>query len=179
MFRVTGILSDVLGNKFDMVNPIVLDRSSKFGQAVLATLTLHDKDNLGEYDEAILGPYLSAWVDFKKMYKPEFLAIEERFTDETLGFTGQPDRIAKMQGRTWVLDFKTGQKSPEQALQTAAYEYLYNINNKGLYQLRRMCIFLDGKGFNVVEYSDPADRGVFLSMLTVAKWKKNNNLGGN
>ena len=177
--RVTEVLSDVLGNKFDMVDPAILDRTSKFGQAVHATLTLYDNDNLGEYDEAVLGPYLAAWIDFKQIYKPEFLAIEERLTDNVLGFTGQPDRIAKMQGRTWVIDFKTGQKSPEQALQTAAYEYLYGVNNKGTYQMRRMCVFLDGKGFNVVEYSDPADRGVFLSMLTVAKWKKNNNLGGN
>ena len=178
MFRVTEILSNVLGNKFDMVNPIVLDRASKFGQAVHATLTLYDRNNLGEYDEVILGPYLSAWVDFRRMYNPEFLLIEGRLTDNFLGFSGQPDRIAKMQGRTWVIDFKTGQKSPEQALQTAAYEYLYSVNNKSTYQMRRMCVFLDGKGFTVVEYSDPADRGVFLSMLTVAKWKKNNNLGG-
>ena len=177
MFRVTEILTDVLGNKFDTVNPITLDRASKFGQAVHATLTLHDKNNLGEYD-AVLEPYLSAWIDFREMYKPEFLLIEARLTDDVLGFTGQPDRIAVMQGKTWVIDFKTGQKSPEQALQTAAYEYLYTVTNQKLYGIRRMCVFLDGKKFNVVEYSEKSDRGIFLNMLSIAKWKKNHNLGG-
>lgn len=177
MLRVTEILTDSLGDKFSFVNPIVLDRASRFGQAVHRTLTLYDQNNLGEYDAA-LEPYLAAWVDFKKMYKPDFLLIEERLTDNVLGFTGQPDRIAIMQGKTWVIDFKTGQKSPEQALQTAAYEYLYQVNNKKLNCLRRMCVFLDGKKFNVVEYSDPSDKAIFLNMLSIAKWKKNHNLGG-
>ena len=177
MLRVTEILTDVLGNKFDTVNPIILDRASKFGQAVHATLTLHDKNNLGEYD-ATLESYLSAWVKFREMYKPEFLLIEERLTDNVLGFTGQPDRIAIMQKKKWVIDFKTGQKSPEQALQTAAYEYLYLSENPGSYGMRRMCVFLDGKDFKVMEYSDPSDRGIFLNMLSIAKWKKNHNLGG-
>lgn len=177
MLRVTEILTDVLGNKFDAVNPIVLDRASRFGQAVHKTLTLHDQDNLGEYDAA-LEPYLSAWVDFRKMYNPEFSLIEERLTDSVLGFTGQPDRIAVMQGKTWVIDLKTGQKSPEQALQTAAYAYLYEVNNKKLYSMRRMCVFLNGKGFTVVEYSDPSDRAIFLNMLSIAKWKRNHNLRG-
>lgn len=177
MLRVTEIISDVLGNRFGAINPIVLDNACERGIAVHKTLTLYDKDDLGECHVTV-EPYLDAWVEFKKMYKPEFLLIEQRLTDNVLRFTGQPDRIAVMQKKKWVIDFKTGQKSPEQALQTAAYEYLYLSENPGSYGMRRMCVFLNGKDFNVVEYSDPSDKNIFLNMLSIAKWKKNHNLGG-
>jgi hypothetical protein len=177
--RVTEIISSCIGDKFKGVNPIVLDRACTFGTAVHQTLTLHDQDNLGEYDKA-LEPYLQAWIDFKAMYKPEFTLIEERMTDNALGFTGQPDRIAKMQGHTWVIDFKTGVKSPEQALQTAAYAHLYCGMNPRVsrYNIRRMCVFLHGEGFTVAEYKDPSDKDVFCSMVAVYNWKKNHNIGG-
>jgi hypothetical protein len=176
--RVTEIIMDAVGNRFEGVNPIVLDRACAFGTAVHATLTLHDRGKLGTYDPQLEG-YLAAWKKFRTMYRPKFLSIEERLTDQDLGFTGQPDRIVLMQGQYWVLDFKTGAKSPEQAIQTAAYAHLFCIQSAkvNVYSMRRMCVFLDGQDFKVVEYDNPADRDVFRSMLALYYWKRNNNIG--
>ena len=68
-------------------------------------------------------PYVDRYKAFLDEYQPEFLFIEDTIWNEEHGYAGLFDAIAKLDGRTVVLDLKTTRSGvhAEVALQLAAY----------------------------------------------------------
>jgi hypothetical protein len=68
-----------------------------------------------------------------------------------------------------LIDIKTGQPVPADAIQTAAYVLCLA---PGYY--RRYGIYLQANGdYRPREHKDYNDTGVFLAALAVAQWKRN------
>lgn len=66
------------------------------------------------------------YVEFTEMHAPEHLLIEQTFVNGKLGFAGTLDRIAKIDGKVYVLDIKTSNGIFNNYwLQLAAYKELY------------------------------------------------------
>src|SRR5688572_19224027 len=67
-------------------------------------------------------PYLSSFSAFQYDVAPEYLGVELPVFNRTHGYAGTADIFAKVDGRTVVIDIKTGRSIwPEVALQLAAY----------------------------------------------------------
>ncbi len=71
------------------------------------------------------------YVEFTEIHKPDHILIEQTFVNSKLGFAGTLDRIAKIDGKVYVLDIKTSNGIFNNYwLQIAAYRELYNASVK-------------------------------------------------
>jgi hypothetical protein len=67
-------------------------------------------------------PYVKAFDSFCYDFKPEFMYTEALVVSHTYGYAGTLDSIVRIDGKTYVLDIKTGNYVwPEVALQLSAY----------------------------------------------------------
>ena len=62
------------------------------------------------------------WAKFVELYKPEWLYIEQRFIYKNI--SGKPDRVARINGKNYILDIKTGQKQDWWGIQLEGYRWL-------------------------------------------------------
>lgn len=67
-------------------------------------------------------PYVRAWLEFVRDFRPSFLAVEAVLLNRTHAYAGTADFIARIGGRLVVGDYKTARKGVfrEVALQLAA-----------------------------------------------------------
>jgi predicted RecB family nuclease len=108
------------------------------------------------------------WYD---TYQPTEIYIEQAVCDHDLGFIGRTDLIAKIDGKWYIVDFKTSKKfGKDMGLQLSAYawavERLLGIKIEG-----RMIVRLTDqtkKGYQVKEFNDVLP--VFLSHLDIWYW---------
>lgn len=160
---VTQIIGDVLkGEREEMEQSAAMYK----GEVIHKTLEYLDNGILGEYDPKIQS-YVDAWNEFKRVYKPEIISVEERRISGAATFAGTIDRVMVIEGRTTVVDIKTGKSYKEYPLQTAGYALLYD----NLIE-RRMCVFFDENGYKVEEHTNPKDMEVFKALLLVWQFKK-------
>jgi hypothetical protein len=119
-------------------------------------------------------PYLMAYEAFKKDtgFKPT--RIEERLFHPTLMFTGQIDREGRLNGNHIVLDFKSGAITPYCGIQLSGYDLLLPTLRmpRERYGLQLMPT---GK-YSLKQFKDGQDKQIFLSMLAIFNWRRNNNL---
>lgn len=116
-------------------------------------------------------PYFNGFLNWYNRYQPTECYIEQRLCDHTLGYIGRCDLIAKIDGRWYVVDFKTSKQfSIDMGLQLSAYawaiERLIGIRPEG-----RMIVRLTDKtkkGYQVREYED--ELPTFLAHLDIANW---------
>lgn len=114
------------------------------------------------------------WFD---AYVDEVLLVEERLIDETLGFLGHPDLVARLKHdkHPTVIDYKTPVAlNPIWAAQVAAYKHLTKIRLPELRWPDR-CASLrldpDGRLAKFKDYADSArDLQAFLNALTAHKY---------
>jgi len=127
---VTQVLADNrLRPDFSRVPPDVLDRARQRGTAVHLATHYHDEGSLDPTTvDAVVVPYLDAWLQFLHERRVRILELEKRYAHSTLGYAGMIDRIALVdvggRERRCVLDIKTGDPSGAE-YQTAAYAELY------------------------------------------------------
>ena len=166
----TQILQGVGLIQFNGVSPDVLQRAAAFGTACHRACHL---DDLGDLDEQSLDPnlkpYLDAWRTFRGDLK--FDSIEQPLWHPVYGFAGTPDRFVVGYPQPTIYDIKTGTTVyPVTAIQLAGYAILADIPTA-----RRLVVQLkpDGK-YQVHEFKERTDRGVFLSALSVYKWRIKN-----
>lgn len=70
-----------------------------------------------------VAPYLTSFRNFLEDFKPEFELVEATVFNVTEGYAGTLDAVARIGGRTFLFDWKTGKDIyPDVALQLAAYE---------------------------------------------------------
>jgi len=127
---VTQILSDNrLRADFRFVNPDVLERARRLGQAAHAAAHYYDE---GSLDTATVAPevqpYLDAWRLFVEERQVHMLQLEQLWADPLYLFAGTIDRVAEVDGieRAIILDIKTGEATGTN-YQTAAYAHLAGL----------------------------------------------------
>lgn len=163
---------------FSRVKPDVLENARKLGTYVHAACQYLDEGDLNwETVSPDIEPYVRAWEKFKKdkLGESKWLGIEKPLYHATLGFAGTPDRIVQGVGFYSVIDIKTYQPDDITALQLAGYSFLRFGPQPGLYGPKRWGLCLKDNGlYSLEEYTDGGDESVFLSCLTIAKWKRSN-----
>jgi hypothetical protein len=172
---VTQILEQAF-RSFAAVEPEVLQRAQLRGTNVHLMCQFHDEDCLDESQftgEELA--YLPGWKRFLADHQPNWTAIEVPFYNEIYGYPGTPDRMGTLESGTFrgaecCIDIKTSwTKSVLWALQTAGYcqgtrRHRFTVQLKS-----------DGR-YRLLEWSDPMDWPVFVSLLTLNRWTRMNNL---
>lgn len=169
---VTQILS-VLPNAYEAVPPEILERKRVLGTAVHLACALDDQGLLDEatVDPAV-APYLAAWRRFCADTGFTPITIEEPGYSREYGYAGTLDRLGEIGGALAVLDLKcAAELKPETALQTAGYAQIA-LEHWGQEAKERYAVQLRPDGqYRCHEYSDRADRRVFLACLQIHQWR--------
>lgn len=167
LIRVTEAIKAASLFDYGNLDPFYADRGTAFHKAT----EFEDKGTLREdsVDPENVDP-LAGWRAFKRDARPEILGIEVQFQNDRLGFRGTADRRLKINGREGVLDIKRGKPAPWHRIQTAGYAI--GLSGQIMNSLARWNFYPEEGGrYKLVEHTNPEDLSVFLSCLTIAKWK--------
>lgn len=178
---VTTVLKPLYDFRF--VNPEVLAAKAAIGTAVHRAAELLDMDDLDEESDdgrAALAPiagYLDGYKRFLSDKKPIVLENETRLYHPAHLYAGTIDRRYELEGDVWDVDLKsTVAMSPVVGIQTAAYSEMFKANgHKAKARRGALQLFPDGK-YKLWEFKDPGDFAVFLSLLTVQRFKEKHSL---
>lgn len=180
---VTSIIENAGLSDFSKINPDVLERAQKFGNAVHTTCYLYDINDLdkGSLDPA-LKPYLDAWIKFKRDTGFMTLDSEQIVYSKKHNYAGTYDKLGIMNGRVaykTLVDIKSGTTLPKSiALQTSAYMEAHNEGKSRDEKIKwRLVVqLLEDGTYRMQEYKEKSDFSVFLACLNIRNWKKINNL---
>ena len=168
---------------FRGIDPEVLQAKANIGTSVHRAAELLDRDDLDEESDegrAALAPiagYLVGYKKFKADKRPVVLENETRLHHPVHRYAGTIDRRYEIDGEVWDVDLKsTVTMSPIVGIQTAAYSEMFKANGyKAKARRGALQLFPDGK-YKLWEFSDPGDFAVFLSLLTIQRFKERNAL---
>jgi hypothetical protein len=75
-----------------------------------------------------VAPYLTSFRNFLEDFKPDFELVEATVYNVTEGYAGTLDAVARVGGRRFLFDWKTGKDIyPDVALQLAAYQHAEKV----------------------------------------------------
>ena len=169
--NVTSILSDVgvVDKKW------FTERSCIRGKMVHLATALYDMDNLNEDSvDPVIEPYLDGWIKFRSEsgFVPDM--VEKIVWNETYRYCGTLDRTGEMNGKSVLVDIKSGTVQPATALQTSAYDgCLDDIYKRYAVELH------DNGTYKLIPYKDRNDWPVWLGCLgylALRNWKLNNKI---
>lgn len=122
--------------------------------------------------------YLKGYVQFRLDLgsRLEIIQFEKPEFHQQFLYSGTPDLVARIDGKTCIVDFKTGAPAVWHSLQLSAYAaffwnsstvdvYTLNLKKTGKYSLVKMDVDLK-REFNI-----------FLACLTIFNWKQQNYKG--
>lgn len=170
--RVTSVLKTY--KDFSKVDSQLLEYSADRGQRVHNFCELYMKNLLFFEVDKDCKPYFES---FKKWYDEvinKVLFTEQRLYCVDYKITGQIDCVMTLIGETTplILDLKTPKNDCKTwRLQTAAYQYLFNKNNR-IKVPRRATLRLDkdGKTAKFNEYTSPHDEKLFFKALELHRF---------
>ena len=124
---VTHIIRYLAVDKANNADPNMALMARERGSAVHEATVMYDYS--GEIPDdfpAEYAPYLEAYVQFVRDYKPGWILTEYRMANETLGFAGTLDRFGVIDDKWCILDIKTSYKVdiPSLSAQLTAYHDL-------------------------------------------------------
>ena len=124
---VTHIIRYLAVDKAKNADPNMALIARERGSAVHEATVMYDYS--GEIPDdfpAEYAPYLEAYVQFVRDYKPGWELIEHQMGNKTLGFAGTLDRFGLIDGEYAILDIKTSYKvdMPSLSAQLTAYRSL-------------------------------------------------------
>lgn len=109
---VTEILAPITAGKYPP-NAGVVQQAAARGTRIHELCALYDMDALPDEFEAELVPYVQAWADFTRDYKPEWYYIEQAMVCDSgipkQSYAGTVDRVGLVEGRLVAVDVKTAQ----------------------------------------------------------------------
>lgn len=112
-------------------------------------------------------PYVKAWCDFLNQTHTRVIKSEVAVSNRVLRYAGTYDRLIDMNGKTYLIDIKTGRKENWHGLQTAAYAGALQG-----YMLRgAVYLSADGK-WKFEPHNDPDDWPAFQAACSVWHWKE-------
>lgn len=177
---VTSLLDSL--HSFAGVPWEVLEAARHRGSDVHLACQLFDENDLDEERLEAKQPkvhaYLKGWKKFLRDCQPNWVAIEEPVYHEGQAYAGTPDRFGGLlhKGRRLSIaqvDIKTAAAShPVWGVQLAAY------NAAALYGdvPRLTCQLAPDGTYRLIEWTDPADWPIFLSLLNLHHWKERHGL---
>jgi len=153
-YKINGVsvpsVTKVLGNGYYYHNQNAMNRGSK-----IHTLThMYDDGNLDL--DFLIGteyfPYVSAWIDFKKITGIEIIEREYIVGSEKYMCAGTLDILGIIDFQLWLIDIKSGSVSKKMhELQVTAYKLLCDKYKKSIRKLG--CVYLKPSGkFSLAEY---------------------------
>lgn len=164
--RVTDVLAAFSGvDKIPkQILEVAADRGTRAHKAIDGMLK-----NLGSWGiEEDIAPYIASYNEWA-VKNPEVIATEERFYDNELGITGQIDLICKIDGQTWIIDFKTSSKPYAYwELQLSAYKHLAGYAGMKIDRMAALHLCKHGGPCDLIEYQDRFP--LFLNCLEVYKY---------
>lgn len=117
-----------------------------------------------------------SYKQFLKDYDYNPLMIEEQMYSHKYKFAGTMDRVCLINGKEYILDFKTGVKSKTCGIQTSAYKILLEELNPKYKKIKRAILHFENEGGYKLYLEDKPndifdqelfkDRQIFLSALT-------------
>lgn len=132
----------------------------------------------GDLDERTLHPklrpYLEAWRAFVAETKWEPTEAPELVVGSLVHrFATRIDGIGNMNGRLWVLNWKTGQKQPWWGLQSAGEAIAYSeTHGVPLFKISRASVILSADGRHKIEpHEDRNDIAVFQAAVLWGAWR--------
>lgn len=143
------------------------------GIAVHVATQLEDEDDL---DETTLAPelagYLDAWRKFKAERRYAIELIEERLASVSLGYAGTIDRWGRLDGKTALVDIKTGGWQAAYALQIAAYRAM--LAEHGVMSEIAVCVTLQADGSYHLRHLNTIDlyraEALWRNALALTQW---------
>lgn len=150
-----------------------LARAREEGRAIHKLVELECKDQLDSVPYW-LGPYLRAWLSFKEHSGFRLVASEFIGYESALRYAGTLDLdgvLTKFKGSPAALiDIKRSLAgAPAIGVQLAGYHGLVSGP-----RLRFGLQLKDNGTYRLAEYKDPGDRAVFLSCLSILRWRERN-----
>jgi len=103
---VSELLRFITREIYADVHQYTLDNAADRGKRVHQACENLDRYNEVQIDQDIL-PYIQAYVDFIREYKPEWTRIEYACYHPDMGFAGTLDRYGKIKGDQYLVDLKT------------------------------------------------------------------------
>ena len=147
---VTHIIRYLAVDKANNADPNAAAIARERGTLVHQEAMLFDYTNCFSSDiDSDCAPYLEAYVQFVRDYKPQWTLIEHIMGDDSdgMGYAGTLDRFGLIDGKFALLDIKTSYKVdiPSLSAQLAAYSKLlrkeqpiFNEDHVALYGLQLM-----------------------------------------
>jgi hypothetical protein len=142
-----------------------------------------DKRELYKWEEWEL---ICKAMEFFTIYKPEIIVHEFSFASDKLGFGGTIDMICKINGETWLIDYKSGNSIYDSHyLQIAAYKSAwenlnpqYPIQKAGLLHLKaatrkEVTSSIQGKGWKI-EQSESIENDFEYFLYCQKLWHRAN-----
>jgi len=145
------------------------------GTHVHLATQLYDEDDLDETSlDPVIAPYLTAYKRFRKetQFTPRY--IELRLYHPYYSYAGTIDRIGTIGLNVGLvlLDIKSGSPYPAVSLQCAAYAEMARVNDIAVRKAYALYLKADGH-YKLEEIKNMRQAlSVWLSCLTVYKWKK-------
>lgn len=159
----------------------VLERKRQLGQDVHLACELLDRNDLDEDSaegRAALVPiagYVQAYKKFLAHTRAKVVENETRLWHPLHLYAGTVDRRFLIERELWDVDLKTTiEVSPIVGPQTAAYSAMLQAHGHPPPNVRAALQLLPSGDFRLVPFKDPQDLPVFLSMLTVHRFKQRN-----
>jgi hypothetical protein len=147
-------------------------------EACLRGTYIHDaiemdlQNDLGECDPLLL-PYVEAARKFLRDGDAEVLLVEAPLPDPLLGIAGKLDLLCRWQGKTAVVDWKSGSKAKWHAYQTAIYKHLVTVNKKCAGAIERCAVYLRDDGtYSIEPHTGRNDWAIAQAAITVAQVKR-------
>ncbi len=105
------------GTVHNALNTLIRDKSFKIDQRVIDPRTGLDRDLTPEEYECLM-----SYAKWHEIFKPEVLATDLVVINSKFGYAGTIDVIFRINGKVWIIDFKTSQSVwPEYKMQLNAY----------------------------------------------------------
>ena len=141
---VTQILDLLSYKEFGKIDKSTLEYASKRGTAIHEATEAIDLDMPLEVD-AEIEPYVRAYINFTKDYKPTWLGVEEMIYHPEFEFCGTIDRIGKIENKFIVMDIKT-LSSPDRLAYTKVcmQTYMYSMCLEDKYETYALFLKKDG-----------------------------------
>lgn len=179
--HVTGILAPLID--FSMIDPVVLERARELGQRTHKLIELECK-TAGGIDITKLDPfwqpYLTAFRAFVAETGFKLQHSERPVFHKVYGYAGTLDLEGELFSDDAIIDVKKSFAGGAViGLQVAAYREARNAERPGEGVRRKIkrCFALRLKpgstpAYQLREFTDEADFGVFLGLLKVQRWKE-------
>lgn len=163
---VTTVLRDV--DKFDRVDPELLERARRFGNHVHSATDMLDR---GVLDEDSLDPALVPPLNGYKLFLLEtgFVVThsEQKIYNPRQRVAGTLDKRGTWKGTTWLLDLKSGAIPRAVGLQTEGYRMSLPPEER---PRRRLVLQLLPNNYKLRECKDPSDWSLFCSFLNTYRF---------